>query len=183
MAGAGATSGGDGGGSLGRRQCSNRVLVLSDIRDIFIAQNQQGQPWLGSGELVGALVEMEGRPWAEWNRGRPMTTNSLARLLAPHGIGPGNKKVLGKVLKGYKLDQFTDAFARYLPVTASATATPLQPAENLGVAGVEHPLPHIAGSGCHTPEKPQKPAAGSGVAVEYPPGYGGDDEEAAEWTH
>jgi len=32
------------------------------------------------------LLAIEGRQWAEWKAGEPITTNGLARLLAPFGI-------------------------------------------------------------------------------------------------
>ncbi len=159
---------------------SNRLLVLSDIRDVFA---EKGEAWLASAEMVEALVAIEGRPWAEWNKGRAMTTNSLARLLAPHGIGPGNRRVSGKVLKGYKLSTFADAFDRYLPSTPFSTATPLQSAENLGFEGVEQPLQQKPCSGWSPPEKPQFSAGCSGVADENPLDGHVDEEDAIDWRN
>ena len=91
---------------------SARVLLLTDIRAIFTERRLDR---LSSAELVMALIAIEGRPWAEWKAGKPLTTNGLARLLAPFGIAPGTIRVGDATPKGYQLDQFEDAFARYLP--------------------------------------------------------------------
>src|SRR5262249_1378021 len=57
----------------------------------------------------------EGRPWAEWKAGKPLSHNGLARLLKPLKIRPGTKRIDGeKTAKGYYLSQFDDAFRRYL---------------------------------------------------------------------
>ena len=58
---------------------SVRVLLLSDIRSIFAERRLDR---LSSAELVAALVTIEGRPWAEWKAGKPITPNALARQLA-----------------------------------------------------------------------------------------------------
>ena len=68
-----------------------------------------------SAELVAALIAIEGRPWAEWKAGKPLTANGLARLLAPFGIAPATIRTATGTPKGYQLTQFEDAFARYLP--------------------------------------------------------------------
>ena len=62
-----------------------------------------------------ALIAIEGRPWAEWKAGKPITANGLARLLAPFAIAPGTIRTGTGTPKGYQLAQFEDAFARYLP--------------------------------------------------------------------
>jgi putative DNA primase/helicase len=84
-----------------------------------------------SEELVKALVVIEGHPWAEFGRDRkPITQNRLARLLKPYKIKPGTIRIGSgpkDTAKGYKLAQFTDAFARYLPDLPNQTVTPSQP--------------------------------------------------------
>jgi hypothetical protein len=62
-----------------------------------------------------ALVAIEGRPWAEWKAGKPLSANGLARLLAPFGIAPATIRTAAGTPKGYQFAQFEDAFARYLP--------------------------------------------------------------------
>ena len=91
---------------------SARVTLLADIRGIFAERRTDR---LASAELVEALVAVEGRPWAEWKAGKAITTNGLARLLAPFAIKPSTIRTSGGTPKGYQLAQFEDAFARYLP--------------------------------------------------------------------
>jgi len=91
---------------------SIRVTLLSDIRATF---RERRQDRLSSAELVESLVAIEGRQWAEWKAGKPITANGLARLLAPFGIKPGTIRTGNLTPKGYQLAQFEDAFVRYLP--------------------------------------------------------------------
>jgi len=91
---------------------SVRVLLLSDIRAIFAERKLDK---LSSADLVLALNAIEGRPWAEWHRGKGLGTNGLARQLAAFAIAPGTIRIGTGTPKGYQLAQFDDAFARYLP--------------------------------------------------------------------
>jgi len=93
---------------------SVRIQLLADIRALFEDRNVERFP---SGEMVQALCSLEGRPWQDWGKGRPMTTNQLARQLAPFGVKPKTMRV-GKEQpsKGYERSAFNDAFARYLAV-------------------------------------------------------------------
>jgi putative DNA primase/helicase len=92
---------------------SLRVLLLTDIRMIFAERKQDR---ISSAALVDALNSIEGRPWAEWNRGKGLTPNRLARMLAPFGIAPATVRMRDDTTpKGYLRSQFEDAFVRYLP--------------------------------------------------------------------
>jgi hypothetical protein len=94
---------------------SVRVLLLTDIRTIFAERRLDRMP---SASLVGVLNSIEGRPWAEWHRGKGLTPNSLARMLAPFEIAPATVRMPdGTTPKGYLLSQFEDAFTRYLPAS------------------------------------------------------------------
>jgi hypothetical protein len=68
---------------------------------------------------------MEGRPWPEW-KGKPISSNAVARLLKAFGIKPG---CVGDRKKdsGYEVKQFEEAFTRYLsPSATSATPAALK---------------------------------------------------------
>ncbi|HZR62653.1 MAG TPA: DUF3631 domain-containing protein, partial [Xanthobacteraceae bacterium] len=91
---------------------SARVLLLTDLRAIFAERHLDR---LSSVEMVAALIAIEGRPWAEWRGGKPLSANSLARMLAPFGIAPETIRTTTGTPKGYYLAHFDDAFARYLP--------------------------------------------------------------------
>src|SRR6516162_2519223 len=86
--------------------------LLADIKDIFAIRAVDRLPSL---ELVEALGEIEGHPWADW-KGDKLTQNALAHLLEPFGIRPGSIRLEdNRVLRGYQLSHFQDAFERYLP--------------------------------------------------------------------
>jgi putative DNA primase/helicase len=88
------------------------AMLLADIKALF-AEN--GAEQLPSAELAEKLGRMEERPWPEWRQGRPMTAPQLARQLAPFGVRPGNIRRVHEVVKGYRREQFIEAWARYLP--------------------------------------------------------------------
>jgi putative DNA primase/helicase len=91
------------------------VLLLSDIRTIFEDQKIDRLP---SRALTEALGAMEGRPWAEYRNGKPVTANQLARMLNEFGISPAPTRSGDDIFKGYVLDKFSDAFERYLQLAA-----------------------------------------------------------------
>jgi hypothetical protein len=117
------------------------TMLLSDIHTIFdvdpqvyVTKDEEKQ--IPSERLVVALVAIEGRPWAEFGRMRkPLTQNSLARLLKPYKIRPGTIRVgpgEEDTAKGYKLAHFADVFPRYLPALypQNQTVTPTQANES-----------------------------------------------------
>jgi Protein of unknown function (DUF3631) len=98
--------------AAGEDELSTGAALLNDIRTIF---SQRDVDRLRSAELVDALVAIEGRPWAEWKAGKPITPNGLARILAPFKIKPGTIRTSDGTPKGYQFGQFEDAISRYLP--------------------------------------------------------------------
>jgi Protein of unknown function (DUF3631) len=98
--------------AVGEDDNSTGVALLADVRAIFA---QRCVDRMRSAELVDALVAIEGRPWAEWKAGKPITANSLARILAPFRIKPGTIRTCDGTPKGYQFGQFEDAISRYLP--------------------------------------------------------------------
>lgn len=109
------------GAAAGDHDQSGRVTLLADIRTMFAERDVDR---LASAHIVEGLVAIEGRPWAEWKAGKPITPTGLARQLARFGITPDSIRIEEQTPKGYMRAQFEDAFARYL---AQATATPQQP--------------------------------------------------------
>jgi len=79
---------------------------------------------MASAEIVKHLIEIDGRPWAELKGGKPITQNSLARMLGNLRIISGTIRLPnGQFPKGYYRSAFDDAFERYL---SPQTATPPQ---------------------------------------------------------
>jgi putative DNA primase/helicase len=148
-----------------KEDLSVRTMLLADIRDIL--RNRAHTDRIGSNELATELGQLEGRPWAEWKNGKPMTAASLARQLAPFGIAPMNHRIGTAVPKGYLYADFDEAFASYLSDPPTQTATPLQP-NNDGPCST---LQTATAGGDVALSKAQKPANYghcSGVALSKP---------------
>ena len=93
------------------------------LRDLWVVFDACCASRLLSSTIVAKLVEMEGRPWAEFGRtGKPITTHQLARLLKPFKVSPGSVRpdVPGDGTKGYKRKSFLDLWERYFQVGTSA---------------------------------------------------------------
>jgi hypothetical protein len=97
-------------------------MLLSDIREIFTERSHNDR--ISSNELATTLGALEGRPWADWRNGKPMTANGLARMLGQFGILPGTKRAGSCTFKGYLYSDFTEAFAAYLPDQSVTTSQP-----------------------------------------------------------
>lgn len=139
------------------REESVGVILVSDIRDIFAERRVEA---LASKELAEGLAKVEGRPWPTWDNGRPMTPNTLARLLAPFDVLPRNLRIRSSVVKGYRREFFSDCWNRYLcPVPAIAPsptdATPLQSAPQLIELELGKRLPEADVAASDTNFRPQ----------------------------
>ncbi len=89
------------------------VMLFGDIRAAF---EQYGDDKMPSAKLAEYLNGMEDRPWPEYGRSRkPITVVQIARLLRVHKIAPSTIRTGDLTPKGYRLSQFNNAFARYLP--------------------------------------------------------------------
>ena len=98
------------------------ILLLRDLAGFFEARRAER---LQSADLVGALVDLEDRPWAAWNHGRPLTPQSMARLLRPFAVRPRNSKAGGHVTKSYFAEDVRVACDRYAAKPVFSAATPL----------------------------------------------------------
>ena len=106
-----------------------REMLLADIRAIFEAA---GWPeYILSTTIVERLRDIEGRPWKEWRRGNPISTNALARLLKDFEIKSGQKRQGGGAnLHVYYLAHFESVWTAYFPRHGGIpSATSLQPSE------------------------------------------------------
>jgi hypothetical protein len=118
------------------------VMVLRDIKSIFDAA---GKDTMATAELVPALVAMEESPWGDL-RGKSIDNRRLARELRQYGIRPRDLKIPdsdNKVQKGYRREDFVDAWGRYIPADATnatnatdATDAALEPEKVAAVAAV-----------------------------------------------
>jgi len=106
--------------------------LLSDIRTAFDRKNTRR---FTSVQLLEALLEDPEAPWATWNRGRPMSGRQLCCKLREFDVIARSIKINGRVTSGFKLEHFSDAFARYLD-------NGKQPADDVFFSSEELSSPH-----------------------------------------
>jgi hypothetical protein len=95
------------------------IELLRDVAEI-VTKIPPHQDVIASTALIEKLVADEDRPWATWRKGeKPITPRGLARLLDPLDVHVDQYKVAGERIRGYRIDAFADAIARYLPSQAS----------------------------------------------------------------
>jgi hypothetical protein len=68
-----------------------------------------------SRDLVAWLNRQADRPWAELRRGKPVTDVWLSGQLQPYGIRTRTMRIGEFVGRGYALEDFQEAFRRYIP--------------------------------------------------------------------
>ncbi|MGZ8176173.1 MULTISPECIES: DUF3631 domain-containing protein [Methylobacter] len=107
------------------------VELLSDIQEIFDTNKADKIFTCG---LIEALCSDEERPWATYNRGKPIAPRQVSNKLKGYGITSKDVRIGYEVKKGFFKDQFQESFGRYLsdskkllPNTPFLSATPLQP--------------------------------------------------------
>ena len=153
---------------------SAAVMLLSDIFAIF---EERQADRISSADLVETLAAMEARPWPEWYRGKPISVRQVAKLLKPFGVSPHGIRTGTKTPRGYNLDDFSDAFPRYLP---SPSATPQQTNE----INVLPQIPSATSTPNVADRKPDKPLKNNeccGVADETPHRGGKGDKGHEKW--
>ncbi len=170
------------------------LMLLADIREFF---DRKGNRRVFSEDLVKHLVSLEGRPWSEWRRGLPISQNGLARLLKPYRKANGaalrasNQRLGDRQAKGYRAEDFADAFERYLPPpqspSSSAGIPPIDPSHrptpaNTGAVADSQPVPAVIPGHFENDPKPRRHAAWDTGTDEtgYSPARestGGDDHD------
>lgn len=102
-----------------RRDDSQAMGLLADIRTYF---DKDDSDRIRSHTLVDRLVADEESLWRESNRSGRLSQAGLARLLAPFDIGTRDIRFDGRIFKGYRREDFEDAWARYLPARKVKTS-------------------------------------------------------------
>jgi hypothetical protein len=82
--------------------------LLHDIRRVWSVWADETIP---SQELLNQLLKDDTAPWGS----EKLQSGKVARMLALYSIKPKDIRFGSRVLRGYRRDQFTDAFDRYLP--------------------------------------------------------------------
>lgn len=93
------------------------IRLLSDIRNVFDDEEADALP---TATLLTLLTGIEEAPWGDL-RGKPLESRGLAKRLSEYRISSGNIRVAEKVAKGYRREDFYDAWLRYLPDYSPST--------------------------------------------------------------
>jgi Protein of unknown function (DUF3631) len=122
------------------------LLLLADCRTVF---DERRAERLATADLVAALGQLEESPWTEWwldaKTGETLRAapRRLAQLLKPYDIRSRNVRVGEATPKGYRREDFVDAWERFLAVprpsatsATSATSAWLSQADVADVADV-----------------------------------------------
>jgi putative DNA primase/helicase len=103
-----------------RRELSEGIRLLTAFEMLFAKHG----PILTSDEVQKHLTADEDSEWAEFRGRSAITKRQIALLLDPYDLHPAVVFHRGRNERGYKLDWFQDAFARYLKSpTASNRST------------------------------------------------------------
>ena len=147
--------------------------LLSDIRDTF---GKRAVSKISTMDLIEALTAYVEKPWATYNKGRPLSPRQLARHLAAYDIRPKTVRQTDGTPKGYDAAQFEDAFARYLAATPALPQRRNESKKPIGVmaAGVADDPLDIRN--VPTPLEPITDLDCGGVADES---QGSDEDSAA----
>lgn len=97
------------------RDPSLGILLLADCQRLF---DEQDADRLTTEALVQALIDLDESPWGDL-RGKPIDARGLARRVKKYGVRPADHRFDDAVLKGYRREDFHDAWTRYLPNVAA----------------------------------------------------------------
>jgi Protein of unknown function (DUF3631) len=142
---------------------STGPMLLTDIRLAFDVANTDR---LASTATCEALVAMEGRPWAEWKGGKPLSPNQLARLLKPFRVAPDSVRIGGRTPKGYHRHQFEGLWERYLASDGIYEPQHRNKANEVGTSGGFQRATHECDVAVQKYEKPPSNRLCFGVAVQ-----------------
>jgi putative DNA primase/helicase len=99
--------------------------LLADIKEVF---ETKGADRISSADLIESLCADDEKSWATYNRGKPITTRQFARRLREYHISSKPIRSGYSVSRGFELEQFEDAFSRYL---ISSSDTPYESVTSL----------------------------------------------------
>lgn len=103
---------------------SRGVRLLKDVHTCFGDLDR-----LTTEELLDRLHKLEESPWGDL-RGKPLDARGLARRLKPYGVRPHNVRFHDdSQAKGYERADFTDAWSRYLALSAESPSQASQPSQ------------------------------------------------------
>ena len=152
------------------------VRLLADCRLAFGDEAEQ----IPTNDLVAYLNALEEAPWQGWGKKRSepgLTARDLASLLRPYKVrstdihvGEGADR---RTLRGYRRDDFKDAWNRYLPFSGGSIRAKHAIGSNKPDSGVFHPRQKGSVARIENAQKPLEQADGADGADKHPVEGGG----------
>jgi Protein of unknown function (DUF3631) len=93
------------------------VQLLTDLHRVF-----DGASAMHTEVILGKLNALEDAPWGDL-RGKELDARSLANRLRPYDVHPTDVRIDDVVRKGYRAEDLSDAWSRYLSAPSAASAT------------------------------------------------------------
>jgi hypothetical protein len=88
------------------------VRLLTDIATVFKGRIDQSN--ISTVDLIHELSEMDEAPWGDWY-GKQIAARQLSKWLKPYGVRSRSVRISDKTPKGYRREDFVDAWSRYTP--------------------------------------------------------------------
>jgi hypothetical protein len=85
------------------------------LQDVYTVFAEATEPRFRTVDLIAEIAKIEESPWGDW-KGKTITSQALSGLLKPYRIRTMPVWVDGQTVKGYKAEQFTEAWLRVLGV-------------------------------------------------------------------
>jgi putative DNA primase/helicase len=105
--------------------------LLFDIQEVFETKHIDR---IGTADLIAALIEDDEKPWATYNRGKPVSPRQIAKRLKEYGISSKTIRIGYETQKGFEKNQFSDAFIRYLTYPENVRNNVTNPQESINHA-------------------------------------------------
>jgi hypothetical protein len=86
-------------------------LTATLIRDIAAVFSSNGHKAYKTADLLEHLYVIEESPWGDYY-GKPMSAHTLSQILRPYRIKTMPVRIGADVVRGYRVEQFRDAFAQ-----------------------------------------------------------------------
>jgi hypothetical protein len=95
------------------------IRLLADLRVVF---DQAGADQLSTADILQGLTSNDEAPWGDL-RGHPLDARGLSRRLRRYGVAPRTVRVGNSTPKGYRRDDLSDLWTRYLSPPPDKSAT------------------------------------------------------------
>jgi putative DNA primase/helicase len=139
---------------------STGTELLADIQEVFEIKKVDK---ISTAQLIEALCAEDERPWATYNRGKPITPRQVSKRLGEYGISSTTIRVGLETPKGFRRDMFDEAFSRYLVTLTLPSATTPQASSDAGLGVADH-SPRCGNGTQSETRKPLRHKACGGVA-------------------